>query len=137
MKRNNKKVKPWKGSRTENMAINLPVHFIMLCHLLDISAERVLHDFMNTVSMESYGLGKEQQRMLVSYFTSCRYGHQHYSQNDVEQMLYELNCISTLWPGEDSMRVLDKHVAWRDMYHKQWFKKWYRKTRRKSENTTI
>ncbi|HEY9044396.1 MAG TPA: hypothetical protein VIN08_00800 [Ohtaekwangia sp.] len=58
-KESDKKNKPWKGSRREEMSLNLPSHFIMLCHLLEVPAEKVLHDFMNTIAMESYGLKKE------------------------------------------------------------------------------
>jgi len=130
-KESDKKNKPWKGSRREEMSLNLPSHFIMLCHLLEVPAEKVLHDFMNTIAMESYGLKKEHQQKLISYFIDCGYGQQHYSQEDILKMFHELSCIGTLWPKDAPMKVIDQHVAWREMYHKQWFKKWFRKIRRK------
>lgn len=138
MKKSSKKLptkhKPWSGTHAVEMQLHLPSQFMMLCHLLEVSAEQVLHDFISTAGMESYSPGKEQQNLISEYLLRCSYGQHHYTAEDIRQMIEELRAISTLWPDGGSPEVINRHSQWRSMYHEYWFKKWYEKNKRISSH---
>jgi hypothetical protein len=93
----------------------------MLCELMDVSAEKILTDFINTVSMDREGLDEDQKSLLSLYFLNCKYGQERYHEDSITQMLHELQCVSEFYPEEYNEREQEE---WKRMYYKYWFKRW-------------
>lgn len=121
--------KPWKGPRREDLRLVMPCQFRMLCALTNVSPKKILHDFMNTLAMESFGLGKVKQEILIEYFLQCGYIQEHYTPENIRTIFSELNAVALLWPDKAGTKIINRHAKWRKMYHKYWFKKWRWKNR--------
>jgi hypothetical protein len=126
-----KQPQPWEGAHSEDMRLLLPAHFLMLCKLTNMDPQKVLHDFMSTLSMESFGKDNHAQQALENYFIHCGYGQDHYTIEDLHRIFSDLRAFGQLWPDGAKTKVIDKHSSWRSMYHKYWFKKWWKKYRRR------
>jgi hypothetical protein len=96
----------------------------MLCQLLNVPKEEILQDFLNTLAQETYGKTGEPQDSIARYFIQCGYGQDNYTKEEIEKMLSELRCISSLWPDEAPTEIITRHASWRGMYHAYWFEKW-------------
>lgn len=132
MKKTNQR-QPWEGKYSLEVKLNLPTQFNMLCLLTSVTPECVLHDFMNTMGMESYGKGKEQQQLLMQYFMTNGYGQEHYSTEEIRAIFYELTAVGTLWPANADSKLIDTHSEWRKEYFRFWFGKWWNKLRKASQ----
>jgi hypothetical protein len=102
----------------------MPANFIMLCKLLKVSEEKVLSDFMETFSNESYAMDHDQRNPLAAYVLKSGYGQEFYTRQEIEKLFSELEGISALWPEDAPTELLDAHIHWREKYMQYWFHKW-------------
>ncbi|MGZ3836961.1 MAG: hypothetical protein ACXVMS_06815 [Flavisolibacter sp.] len=111
----------------------LPIQFLLLCKLLDVTPHQVLLDFMDNAAQGSWKRqGREAPREKVrDYFLSCGYGQEHYPESDIREIFQELDAMGRLWPGGAKRKLVDLHAKWRDKYYPYWFRKWHGKPRRK------
>lgn len=125
------KKKPWEGSQIVELSLTIPCHCWMLCNILEVDPKKLIQDFLATLGAESYGKQGPARQLIEDYFIQSGYGQKNYTEMDIRTMLEELKAIGTLWPQEASRRIIERHSAWRGMYHKHWYRKWYYKPRRK------
>jgi hypothetical protein len=109
----------------------MPWQFYLLCKLLEVEPSKVIYDFLCNAGMEGYGLGEIQRAKAMEYIISCGYGQGYYTEEDIRKILKEMESISTLFPSNGKMKLIDVHSDWRKKYYKYWFRKWFRKVRRK------
>ena len=127
-KQNTKK----KNERSLEYRTMMPWQFLLLCKLTNTKPEKILHDFMCNVGMEGYGLGEVQRAKAMEYFISCGYGQDFYTVEDIRKIGKEMESISTLFPSNGKMKLIDLHSKWRKRYYKYWLKKWFMKIRRRA-----
>lgn len=111
----------------------LPYQFLLLCRLMDITPENVIHDFTDNLSCGSWkreGRDKAKEH-LINYFIAHGYGQHYYSEEDIREMFKEMDALGLLFPTNGKSRLVDLYADWRDKHHTYWFKKWFRKPRRK------
>ena len=139
MTRKKKPVKPVEKpksdpySRDQDIRLDLPYQFMLLCKLVQVPPERMLRDFMTNVGRDSWdrSSNEAQRTTALAYFMECGYGQDFYTPEDLRQIFWDLDAIGGLWPRGAEMKMIDLQAKWRDKYHKYWFKKWYRKVRRR------
>jgi len=119
-------LEPWENSANEELDLYLPAHFRMLCSLMGVPMEKMIEDFITTLSGSYSSLGEGPRAKLEEYFKLCGYGRKRYTEEEIRQMLYELEAIYRLWPRGENMALMDLHVAWREAYKKHWYEKWKR-----------
>ena len=111
----------------------LPYQFLLLCKLMDVPPNQVLHDFMDNLSCGSWkreGRDAAKER-LIDYFVEHGYGQNIYSVEDIRSIFKEMDAIGLLWPEKAKMKLIDLHSKWRNKYYKYWFKKWFKNVRRR------
>lgn len=119
-------LQPWENSNNEKVDLYLPAHFRMLCSLMGVPAEKILEDFITTLSGAYHSLGEEPRAKLEEYFNLCGYGRKRYTEEELRRMLYELNAIYRLWPDQADGKLIDLHAEWRRAYDQYWYEKWKR-----------
>ena len=110
----------------------MPWQFYLLCKLTKKKPQDILYDFMCNAGMEGYGKGELQRAKAMEYFISCGYGQDYYTEEDIRKILKEMESISTLFPTNGEMKLIDLHAKWRNKYYKYWFRKWFMKIRRRT-----
>ena len=123
-----KKSQPWQGTIIEYQKLSIPLHFYMLCKLMNTEPTQVLYDFMVAAGAEANDLGQNLQKKAVHYFIQCGYGKKQYSSRNIRQMLQELRTIHTL-VSKGPKR--SKHAEWHELYYEHWYKKWSAKMQKK------
>ncbi len=120
-------------SRIQQVRLDQPLQFMLLCKLVQVPPMKMLDDFMTSVGGDSFKRSPDEQcrEKAIEYFIRCGYGQEHYTEQEIRQIFYELHAIGSLWPDTTKEKLMDRHAKWRKMYHKYWFKKWYKKLRRK------
>ncbi|MBS1598418.1 MAG: hypothetical protein JST75_09330 [Bacteroidetes bacterium] len=119
--------------RVQQVRLDQPIQFMLICKLLQTEPMKILHDFMVNSSGDSWRRSDddEQRSKAVEYFIQCGYGQHYYSEQDIRRMFEELHAIGSLWPETDEESVIDMHAKWREKYYQYWFNKWNGKIRRK------
>lgn len=122
----------------EDMRLMIPANFSLLCNLFDIDKRKVLHDFLENVSLAITDKSDAQRKAAKEYFLECGYGQDYYSKEDIEQMFTELDAMRLVWPQfpprEVDTELLDVSVAFRDKFQRHWYNKWFSKIRRKQND---
>jgi hypothetical protein len=54
-----------------------------------------------------------------------------YSPEEIKAMFTEMDAMGMLFPFNSAPEIQEKHVQWREWYHKYWFDKWFNKRSRK------
>jgi hypothetical protein len=111
----------------------LPYQFLLLCKLMDVTPEKVIRDFMENLSCDSWKRqGKDKAKEhLINYFIEYGYGQCHYTEEDIRTMFKEMDALGLLFPVNAKENLLNAYAKWRDKHNSYWFKQWFRKTRRK------
>lgn len=121
-------------SRDAEFHFYLPYQFLLLCKLMNVTPEDVLHRFMETLDCGSWRreeISEKARQLIIDYFIECGYGKDYYTEEDKRKIFQELNAIGVVFPHNAKMKLLDLHSTWRHKYHNYWFKKWFKKIRRK------
>lgn len=128
-----KEINPLYGSRKKEVSLLIPSNLRMLCAMLDVKPEKLLHDFMWTVSESHHKCTEPQRIKAKDYFLECGYGQELYPKEDILQMFKELEAIRSLWIEitHNNRKAFDQHIRWQHMYIEYWFEKWFNKVRRK------
>jgi len=115
----------------------VPSNFRMLCILFETSPEKILSDFMWTLSCMPTDAKEEQRKASLEYFLLSGYGQQAYSEEDIRQIFRELEANRCLSPQVDDNVITQEqwklHYCWRNMYMQYWFEKWYQKAKPRRE----
>ena len=92
---------------------------------MSVTPNQLLLDFMDQLSQESWS--KENnilaRQKLVEYFLLMGYGQDLRTQANITGIFKELDAISTLWPINAGMELIELHAAWREKYYEYWFEK--------------
>jgi hypothetical protein len=115
---------PYSSSQLKTFRLRIPANFIMLSKLLRVPEEKILTDFMETFSNESYAMENDERNPLASYVLKAGYGQEFYTRAEIEKLFLELESISALWPEDAPTELLDAHIQWRELYLEYWFRKW-------------
>lgn len=126
---------------TKSLKANLmvPSNLRVLCAILEVKPEKILHDFMWTLSV-SYGESTPEQRAkALEYFLQCGYGQELYTKDDILQMFKELEAkrllmVADRGPGN---KFWERHIRWTHMYIEYWFEKWFYKVRKKGNLSVL
>lgn len=122
------------GSKWRSLSLLVPSNFRMLCAILDVQPEKILMDFMQSMTYSVSKDAKEAQRRAArKFFLSRRYGQPVYSKKQIRKMFAELKAIRTTYDSTDTMNQEDKELFWKNshMYTEFWFKRWFEKNSRK------
>jgi hypothetical protein len=106
----------------------LPLPFLMLCRLADVTPQQMITDFMDNLSLGSWKReGKDKGRQaLVEYFIEIGYGQKFYTQEELRTMFKEMDAVGLLFPKEGEPEVLEAYSNFRETHNEYWFNKWYR-----------
>jgi hypothetical protein len=115
--------------RTQNLKFELPLQFLMICKLVNVSPEEIISDFMDNLAFGSWKReGREKARQLiVDYFIAQGYGRDLYSPEDIKSLFAELDAMGLLFPKDGEPQIIDAYSSWRDNHRRYWFEKWYNK----------
>ncbi|MBO9591422.1 MAG: hypothetical protein J7599_00850 [Niabella sp.] len=125
----------WQTGQYERFArfsFILPYKFLLLCGMVEIPPQKILEDFMATLSGQSTGREewKIAHKHLKAYFLANGYGQQYYTRKELYQIFTEMNDVKLLLPASNDEEQIRSHVIWRDEYEYHWFHQWYQKPRR-------
>lgn len=117
----------------QNIQLHLPYAFLLLCKLWGITPREVIIDFMDNLASGSWKReGRELAKTHIkNYIAAMRYGQDHYTPADIDQMFVTLEAIGSLWPQNANMKMIERHARWRSKYYNWWFKKTWNKYKRK------
>ena len=133
MKRNKSRIrKPvmkWQtGDYQEKQTISfeLPLQFLMICKLANVTPQQLISDFINNLSNGTWQReGREKARQLLTdYFIEHGYGKDIYSAQDLHAMFSELDAMASLFPKNGDPVQLDAYTGWRTAHQQYWFDKW-------------
>lgn len=127
------------SSKRRNLTLLVPSNFRMLCAILEIKPEEVLHDFMWLVSYSYSEPANEKQRKAAKkFFLEGRFGQQACSQKEINRMFKELKALRTICDTTESIDVDDRELHWQGhhMHAQHWFKRWFGKIRH-SEDVSL
>ena len=127
------------STKSQHLKLMIPCNLRMLCALLEVKPERLLTDFMWTVSY-SYGDATDEQRAAaVDYFMKCGYGQNLYKREEIELMFQELKAQKLLVINDENAKNdhRERHYRWSHMYVQYWFRKWFYKVRRKAKLSVL
>ncbi len=115
--------------RRQNIRLELPFQFMLLCELLQIPPMKIIDQFMVDVSSDPFNrsIDDEQREKAVEYFIRGKYGQDKYTEEQVRQMFKELHAVGLLWPPLINDELLTVHANWRKIYLKYWVIKWVKK----------
>jgi hypothetical protein len=126
---------PWqqgKYARRLKLDIILPYQFLLLCRLWEVNPEDLITDFLDNLSHASWkreGRDTAKQK-LVEYCLESGYGKNLYTEQQIIQIFKEIDAIGMMFPAKAGAMLLEKYVAFRDVYQDHWFNQWFYKTRR-------
>lgn len=111
----------------QTIKFELPLQFLMLCKLADISPQQILIDFIDNLSQGSWKRdGREKARQLLTdYFIEHGYGNEIYSPDELSNMFSELEAMARLFPKDGDPQMLDAYSVWREHHQEYWFTKWF------------
>lgn len=111
----------------------LPLEFLLLCRLMDITPEEIIRDFTDNLSCGSWKrMGRDKPKeYLINYFIAHGYGQHHYSEENIRQIFKEMDAVGLLFPSDGNSKMVNLYAKWRDRHHRYWFKSWFRKPERK------
>lgn len=112
--------------RTQTLKFELPLQFLMICKLVEISPHEIITDFIDNLAFGSWKReGREKARQLiVDYFITHGYGKELYTPEDLKSLFAELDAMSLLFPKDGEPHIIDEYSAWRDSHRQYWFDKW-------------
>lgn len=99
------------SSKRRNVELLIPSNFRMLCAIIGIRPEAILHDFMWMVSYSSLGHAEEKQRKAAKrFFLACRFGQPRYSRKEIKTMFRELKAVRTVYDTTQDMGRNDREL---------------------------
>ena len=116
-------------SRHQEFNMIMPTQFLLLCRLLQVPPQKVLFQFACNLGHESFANNEKAKITSKDYFLTCGYGQNLYTDAEIELMFEQLDAVSSLWPKDGPMKLIDLHSKWRDKYQRYLFKKWYKMIR--------
>ena len=115
--------------RTQTLKFELPLQFLMICKLVNISPQEIIADFMDNLAFGSWKReGREKARQLIAeYFTAHGYGGETYSEEQLKDLFSELDAMALLFPKDGDAQLIDTYSNWRECHRQYLFDKWYNK----------
>lgn len=112
--------------QTQTIRFDLPLQFLMLCKLTNITPEQLLSDFIDNLANGSWKReGREKARQLLAdYFIEHGYGKETYTSDDLRTMISELDAMASLFPKNGDPDQLEAYSAFRESHQQYWFNKW-------------
>lgn len=134
MKRNKNRIrKPvmkWQTGEYEQkqtITFELPLQFLMICKLADVTPQQLIVDFIDNLSNGTWQReGREKARhLLTEYFIEHGYGKEIFTAEELSAMFGELDAMALLFPKLGDPDQLDAYAAWRSSHQQYWFDKWF------------
>ncbi|TXJ22831.1 MAG: hypothetical protein E6Q24_20100 [Chitinophagaceae bacterium] len=125
-----KEIKENPDDRNLSLSIRMPYQFYMLCKLIEINPIEIIFDFMRNVGVDHQSMGELQRNKAIEYFLSCKYGHSHYSEEEIKRMFKEMGYLVALFPEENDSKLIDLYAAWKERHQSFWFDRWFFRARR-------
>lgn len=122
--------------RNIRLSTRMPYQFYMLCKLIEIDPTEILIDFMRNIGMDYRSTGELQRTKAMEYFISCKYGHSHYSEEEMKIMFKEMESLVALFPEDNDAKLIDLYAAWRERHQSFWFNRWFFRARRSKKVNT-
>jgi hypothetical protein len=112
--------------RIQTIKIDFPLQFLMICKLVDTPPEKLILDFIDSLSSGSWKReGKEKARQLLTdYFIEYGYGKDDYSPDELKNMFAELDAMAVVFPKDGEPEQLEAYSSWRQNFQQYWFNKW-------------
>ena len=110
----------------QTITFELPLQFLMICKIADVTQQQLLSDFIDNLSNGSWQReGREKARQLLNdYFIEHGYGKDLYTPDELRAMFDELDAVALLFPKNGEPEQLDMYSAWRTSHQQYWFDKW-------------
>ncbi len=120
---------PWQTgdyARDARFSFMLPIPFLLLCKLVNVTPEQILLDFMDNLSFGSWKReGRDEARaLLADYFIAYGYGQPKFSTDDLRSIFKELDALGMIWPVNAPMELIELTGKWREEFYTYWFDKW-------------
>lgn len=124
-----KPVTQWQSGQyqpKQTITFELPLQFLMICKLADISPQQLLTDFIDNLTNGTWKReGREKARQLLTeYFIEHGYAKDIFTGEELRAMFAELDAMALLFPKNGDSGQLDAYSAWRASYQQYWFDKW-------------
>ena len=107
--------------RSVRLSTRMPYQFYILCKLIEVNPTVILIDFMRNIGMDYQSMGELQRTKAMEYFMSCKYGHSHYSEEEMKKIFKEMECLVALFPEENDAKLIDLYVAWKERHQSLFF----------------
>lgn len=129
-KRIRKPVMNWQTGdykQAQTIRFDIPLQFLMLCRLVNITPKQLITDFMDNLSFGSWKReGRDRvKEILKEYFLEHGYGREFYSDEELRLIFKELDALGLLFPRDAEPEILESYASWRENYQAYWFNKWY------------
>ena len=110
----------------QTITFELPLQFLMICKLAEVTPQQLLSDFIDNLSTGTWHReGREKaRRILIEYFIEHGYGKETYTTDDLRAMFAELDAMALLFPKNGDPGQLDAYSEWRASHQQYWFDKW-------------
>ena len=110
----------------QTFTFELPVQFLMICKIADVTPQQLLSDFIDNLSTGTWQReGRQKARQLLGeYFIEHGYGRDAYTPDELRAMFTELDAMAMLFPKNGDPEQLDAYSAWRTSHQQYWFDKW-------------
>ena len=121
------------SSKHVKMGILVPSNLRLLCAILDVKLEDMLHDFMWMLSYSSCKNASQKKRNAArKFFMLCHYGQARYSKKQINIMFDELQAVRKIYDTTDEMESEERGLFWKcnHMYTEYWYQRWFNKNSR-------
>ena len=110
----------------QTITFELPLQFLMICKLANITPHELISDFIDNLSNGTWQReAREKARQVLNdYFIEHGYGKGIYTADELRAMFAELDAMALLFPKNGSSEQLDAYSEWRTSHQQYWFNKW-------------
>lgn len=110
----------------QTFTFELPLQFLMICKLAEVTPQQLLSDFIDNLSNGTWQReGRQKARQLLTdYFIEHGYGKHIFNAQEFHAMFSELDAMALLFPKNGDPDQLDAYAEWRTSHQQYWFDKW-------------
>jgi hypothetical protein len=117
----------------KKMDLVLPLQFLELCKMLEVTPVKVINDLVWNIASRVTFKDAIFKQQATEYFISQGYGGQYYTTDEIRQMIAELGVVVGLRPSNNTKpgKRLNEYSNMRDTFIKVWVNKWKGSRRKK------
>jgi hypothetical protein len=118
------KLTPNPNNALKKMDLVLPIQFLELCKMLEVTPVKVINDLVWNIASRVTFKDAIVKQQATEYFVNQGYGRQYYTPDEIRQMLTELGIVVGLRPDVQPGLQLNEYSNMRDTFIKVWVNKW-------------